>query len=360
MFHKKSLLFQLGLGVTLAVFIAACATAAPTPTVAPADTPTLEPTVPAPSETAPSILPPTESATGTPAPMQITAQVPNTGITSTETTPASATAEVMVSTNATLGEILTDGRGMTLYVFAKDTPGVSNCNGGCAALWPPFTVMTGTMPTAGPGITAMLGTFVRTDGTLQMTVNGLPVYFWSKDMNPGDANGQGFGKVWYALDAAGKMVQTSGAAATAMPEATTTPATSTVMVSLNATLGLILTGGNGQTLYAFTKDTPGVSNCTGACASSWVPLTVAAGVTPTADMGVSVPLGTLPRSDGTLQVTVNQRPVYFWSQDMKPGDALGQGFNSAWYVLDAAGDLVQNGMGMPAPTPAPTSTSYGG
>ena len=82
--------------------------------------------------------------------------------------------------------------GMTLYTFSKDVKdgGSSACSGGCIAKWPALTVAAGAAPAAGTGVTGKLGTITRADdGTLQVTYNGLPLYFFSGDKAPGDANG---------------------------------------------------------------------------------------------------------------------------------------------------------------------------
>ncbi len=81
--------------------------------------------------------------------------------------------------------VLTSAKGFTLYWFAPDTPSKSNCNGGCAAYWPPLT---GT-PAAGPGVPGKLGTIKRSDGTTQATYNGHPLYTYIGDTAPGQAHG---------------------------------------------------------------------------------------------------------------------------------------------------------------------------
>jgi predicted lipoprotein with Yx(FWY)xxD motif len=90
-------------------------------------------------------------------------------------------------------------------------------------------------------------------------------------------------------------------------------------------LGPVLTGPNGLTLYTRTGDTATSSTCTGSCATNWPPLTVAAGATATAGTGVTGTLATLTRADGTIQVTYNGLPLYGWKNDAKPGDVTGQG-----------------------------------
>jgi predicted lipoprotein with Yx(FWY)xxD motif len=91
------------------------------------------------------------------------------------------------------GAVLVAGsNGMTVYTFASDVAGngKSACTGGCLTRWPALTVSAGTTPTAGAGVTGKLATIKRTDdGTLQVTYNGLPLYFFQGDSAPGDTNG---------------------------------------------------------------------------------------------------------------------------------------------------------------------------
>jgi predicted lipoprotein with Yx(FWY)xxD motif len=92
-----------------------------------------------------------------------------------------------------LGTVLVAGsNGMTVYTFAKDEKdsGESNCTGDCLVNWPALTVDEGETPTGGDGVTGTLDTITRSDdGTLQVTYNGLPLYFFINDQAPGDANG---------------------------------------------------------------------------------------------------------------------------------------------------------------------------
>ena len=206
MSYKKNALSWVALAAALALVVAACA---PAPTPAPTDT--AVPPSPVPSETAPL---PTE--TTAPA---ATAAIPNTGATAEATAMAGST--VMLSMNSSLGDILTDANGNALYAFLSDQPDVSNCTGTCATNWPPLTVPQGTTPTAGDGITVTLGTLNRADGSLQVTVNHMPVYTFASDANPGDTNGQGKANLWYVLDASGTLVKTMPA--TPAATATTYP-----------------------------------------------------------------------------------------------------------------------------------------
>ena len=110
----------------------------------------------------------------------------------------SSSPTVQTKHDATLGTILADGKGLTLYRFAKDTtPGQSACYGACATAWPPLT--TTAAPTLAAGVPGTLGTITRTDGTKQVTYNGMPLYRYAKDEDAGDAYGQGLGGVWFVV-----------------------------------------------------------------------------------------------------------------------------------------------------------------
>ncbi len=96
-------------------------------------------------------------------------------------------------TVGSIGMALVAGsNGMTVYTFAKDVKdsGTSACTGGCLTKWPALTVPAGGTPVAGTGVSGKLGTITRPDdGTLQVTYGGLPLYFFTGDTKPGDANG---------------------------------------------------------------------------------------------------------------------------------------------------------------------------
>ena len=105
---------------------------------------------------------------------------------------------ILIAENATIGEILTDAEGMTLYTFSNDTAGsgTSACTGGCANAWPPLTVDgTPTKPAAASG---EIATITRDDGKTQVTYKGLPLYFFANDTAAGQTNGHMLNNVWFA------------------------------------------------------------------------------------------------------------------------------------------------------------------
>jgi predicted lipoprotein with Yx(FWY)xxD motif len=119
--------------------------------------------------------------------------------------PAATGSTIAVATNAKLGQILVDGKGMTVYLFVADTGTASTCYTSCAAAWPP--VLTTGAPQAGAGATAsLLGTTTRTDGKIEVTYAGHPLYYFVQDKAAGDTTGQGingFGGLWWVLTPSG-------------------------------------------------------------------------------------------------------------------------------------------------------------
>jgi predicted lipoprotein with Yx(FWY)xxD motif len=126
---------------------------------------------------------------------------------STPKTSTGASATVGVA-NSSLGSILVNSTGRTLYLFKADVGAKSACTGACAAAWPPL-LSTG-KPTAGTGLTASkLGTITRSGGNQQVTYNGHPLYSFINDKKPGQTTGQGstaFGAAWLALSPAGNQI----------------------------------------------------------------------------------------------------------------------------------------------------------
>lgn len=122
----------------------------------------------------------------------------------TPTSPATVT----VANNSKLGQLLVDGSGRTLYLFEADKGTSSTCSGQCAAYWPPL--LTNGAPKVGTGANAsLLGTTTRTDGTVEVTYGGHPLYYVVTDHNPGDATGQGvnnFGALWDVVGPDGKQI----------------------------------------------------------------------------------------------------------------------------------------------------------
>ena len=143
---------------------------------------------------------------------------------------------------------------------------------------------------------------------------------------------------------------------TASQTATTT---TTLNLAGNAQFPSYITAANGMALYTFNSDTSGVSNCSGICAATWPPYSVPSAMNLSAAAGISGTVGTITRSDGTLQVTYNGAPLYFFVQDTSPGDVTGNGKNGFAVALigsTPAPSKTTPAKTMPAKTSAPATT----
>ena len=117
----------------------------------------------------------------------------------------------------------------------------------------------------------------------------------------------------------------------------------TVQTAKSSKYGTVLVNAHGRTLYRYTLDKKGVSNCKGACAKYWPALVVKGTVKPTASSGANASLlGTIKRSPGVRQVTYAGFPLYNYAGDSKAGDVKGEGFEKTWYVVDSKGALVKH------------------
>ena len=138
------------------------------------------------------------------------------GSSSASTGASGATAAVTVKTaSGSFGTYLTDGSGRTLYVFAPDTTSTSTCNGACAAIWPPV-IASGTASASGDAKASLLGSSKRTDGSMQVTYAGHPLYTYVSDTAKGDVKGQGLnvdGGLWWVVAANGSSIEKTATSA---------------------------------------------------------------------------------------------------------------------------------------------------
>jgi predicted lipoprotein with Yx(FWY)xxD motif len=127
----------------------------------------------------------------------------------------STSAAALATGNTSLGTVVVDGRGLTVYVFDKDTQnsGASSCSGACAAQWP--AVETTVAKPAVTGVTGTVGTITGVDGKKQVTLDGRPLYTYAGDSSAGDVTGQGVGGIWWAVSPDGMKIAaaTSGGGA---------------------------------------------------------------------------------------------------------------------------------------------------
>jgi predicted lipoprotein with Yx(FWY)xxD motif len=121
---------------------------------------------------------------------------------------AAAANSAISVTQTSLGKVLTDADGRTLYLFAGDKPNLSTLSAAGRAYWPPFTATTRPSATSG-ALTGEIGAIPAGSGTAQVTYNGHPLYYFVGDQRPGQTAGQGlnqFGAHWYVLSSAGAAI----------------------------------------------------------------------------------------------------------------------------------------------------------
>ena len=241
--------------------------------------------------------------------------------------------QVVVSTasGGDLGTYLVGPDGRTLYYFLNDvTPAVSTCTGDCLTNWPPLLVEEGYTLVAGDGVTGTLASAAQADGSVLATYRGRPLYYFAGDTEAGQTNGQGKGDVWFVASEDGS-VPSSAAAPT---DAALTLAAAT------SDLGTFLTGMDGRTLYFFANDTaPGASTCADDCLTAWPPASVPTDGTAAAGEGATGVVGLIPAADGSMQVTYDGRPLYYFQGDTEAGQTNGQGIGDVWFVADVSGNL---------------------
>lgn len=211
-----------------------------------------------------------------------------------------------------LGPVMTNAEGLTVYVFANDSAGVSNCNEPCSDTWPPVTSIDDVSPRL-PGLEVL----TRQDGSDQIALDGAALYTYIDDQAPGDTEGQGIGDVWFAVSADG---------------ATITPPS----VRIGSTdSGDILIDDDGFALYVFANDEANVTNCLDPCDSTWPPVAGDTLIDPTL---APAQFGQISRPDGTTQLTLHGQPLYTFIGDTNPGDTNGitVGSPGTWSVIAAA------------------------
>ena len=242
--------------------------------------------------------------------------------------------------SASLGSFLIGPNGMTLYTLSSDPSGGSACTGGCLAVWPPLLVAPGGPVTGPVGATATFSTFTRADdGSTQVTYNGRPLYYFVHDTAAGQTNGQGIkalGGVWLVAALSG------GPSAIQLGKGT------------NSALGTFLTGAGGMTLYTLSSDPDNGTVCNGGCLTNWPPLLIAAGGSTSGPAGGAGTFGRFVRSDGTVQVTQDSRPLYYFIHDTAAGQTNGEGIAALGGFWHVAGEVLA-ATGTPAPTARPAS-----
>jgi len=231
-------------------------------------------------------------------------------------------ATLMVATDARLGGHLVDGNGRSLYYFARDLPAdgnhpaVSNCDSSCLPIWPIFNP--GSVVTQGID-PADVGQITGSDGSLQATYKGFPLYYYVGDATAGDTHGDGVNGIWYVVH---------------------DPNYTITMLRKAGEAANYLTDSAGRALYFFAQDTVGsntaspVSACTSAaCMTSW-PVFLADAVTVPSALAAA-DFTAFTRTDGTRQSAYKGHPLYYYVGDTAPGDTNGRAVPD-WQTVDPA------------------------
>jgi predicted lipoprotein with Yx(FWY)xxD motif len=160
----------------------------------------------------------------------------------------------------------------------------------------------------------------------------------------------------------------SASSSSSTPQSSGTPASAagssaTVITTANSSGGAFLTNGSGRAIYMFLADSANKSNCSGACAAAWPPVTTTG--TPTASGSAQgSDLGTITRSDGTKQVTYDGHPLYYYVGDTGAGTDNGQGidgFGAKWWLVAPSGSSITAAVTLSGGSGAsPSATSNGG
>lgn len=268
--------------------------------------------------------------------MEESMETPEMG--ATEPSASMDEAELSVVDDPNYGEILVGNNGMTLYMFTRDEENMVNCAGDCLVNWPPL--ITQGEPVLGEGVDeALVGTADLPDGQKIVTYNGMPLYYWVNDKEPGDTTGQDVGGVWYVVSPEGEVIDTKPPESESSMPDEMADEEAEISVAIDPALGEILVGSNGMTLYMFTKDEENKVNCSGDCLVNWPPLVTQGN--PVLGEGVDEALvGTADLPDGGKIVTYNGMPLYYWVNDKEPGETTGQGVGGVWYVVSPEGEVI--------------------
>jgi predicted lipoprotein with Yx(FWY)xxD motif len=225
---------------------------------------------------------------------------------------------VRLATNATLGKILTDSEGKSLYFFSKDTKETSVCLDGCVSIWPVFYAEDLTVD-SGLDI-ADFATITRTDGAKQTTYKGWPLYYFANDANAGDTNGDKVNNVWYVAKPDYSLMYANSQ----LTGHDNKNYTSDYSEGDGSTF--YITDIDGRTLYTFSHDTNNVNNFTKSDFSNNA-------VWPIAEITLEQIPSILNKADfgtidvfGKTQLTYKGWPLYYFGQDTERGDNKGISF----------------------------------
>ncbi|ROQ21501.1 putative lipoprotein with Yx(FWY)xxD motif [Marinimicrobium koreense] len=191
--------------------------------------------------------------------------------------------------------------GMSLYTFDNDEPGVSNCADSCLDAWPALIAHDGAEAVAPFSLVE------RGSGEQQWALHGMPLYFFSGDSEPGDVSGDEVNDLW-------RLARIPPVAVNTHPDEGALFVAWGMLVDAN---GDPDNERHGFTLYTFSEDTDGQSNCTGSCLDVWPALYAPADARDFGDFSV------IEHPEGGFQWRYQEEPLYFYAGDSAPGDANG-------------------------------------
>jgi predicted lipoprotein with Yx(FWY)xxD motif len=233
-----------------------------------------------------------------------------------EDDPAINIGEVKLQSDATLGEFLVDGNGMTLYIFSDDVTGQSECFGGCLAAWPLYYAPD-LKPAAGLSASDF-GTITRTDGAQQTTYKGWPLYYYVDDEKAGDVKGEALGNIWYVAKPQGYSIMIANNQLVGKDGKSYkndyTEGTGLTQYFVDA---------DGRTIYTFAKDYKDTNKFTNGDAGHDA-------IWPVFYTDIDALPSTLDESDfgvievlGNDQLTYKGHPLYYFNEDANPGETKG-------------------------------------
>ncbi len=248
------------------------------------------------------------------------------------TTPVETVNAVQVRNDATFGSVLTDAEGFSLYFFAVDSKGASNCNGGCAESWPPFYTAELSLDSALS--LSDFGSIDRDDGSKQTTFKGWPLYRFASDDAPSTIAGDGAGGTWFVAKPDYTIMVSKAQLIGRDANGNETNLTSDYLPGDEATT--FMTNANGITMYRFSNDQANTNTFTAPDLSN-------NGVWPMVERNLQQVPSIFDRSDfGTItvfgreQLTYKGWPLYYFGQDTDRGENYGVGFPAAgvWPILN--------------------------
>jgi len=253
---------------------------------------------------------------------------------------------VAKSTSSSIGDVLTDAAGLTLYGFTNDVDATSTCDGTCADAWPPVIVPADFE--VGPGLdVGIFATTTRDDGQTQLVAGRFPLYTFAGDAVPGDVKGQASGDVWFAVDPSGVLhddpapvSDSEGDSQEAVQEVEEEAEAASIVSVQSTDAGDVLADSSGLSLYGFLNDEDGEPTCDDDCADAWPPVIVEGAELP-AGLDADV-FSVAERADGTFQLKAGVWPLYRFAADSAPGDIEGQGSGDVWFLAAPDGGLVKS------------------